>query len=121
MARDPSADRDQLLADAHALQRLAATPEWAVLARLLDEHAARITAELCQRGLEPIQTEGLRAELAAVGWLRARPAALQDAVDDLDAIARASDAARDAATASPQIVSGPEPFASWYASQGGPR
>jgi hypothetical protein len=114
MARDPSdapPDREQLLADAHALQRLAATPEWAVLERLLDEHADRIVAELCQRGLDPVATEGLRAELAAVGWLRARPAALQRAVDDLDALAAAG----------PKVVSGPEPFASWYASQGGPR
>ena len=114
MRRDPSdapTDREQLLADAHALQRLSAYPEWAVLERLLNEHAGRITAEVCQRGLDVVATEGLRAELAAVEWLRTRPAALQRAVDDLDAIVAAS----------PTVVSGPEPFASWYASQGGPR
>jgi hypothetical protein len=115
MRRDPSdapTDREQLLADAHALQRLSAYPEWAILERLLNEHAGRITAEVCQRGLDVVATEGLRAELAAVEWLRTRPAALQRAVDDLDAIVAAG----------PQIVSGPEPFASWYASQsGGPR
>ena len=62
---DAPTDRDQLLADAHALKRLAEMPEWAVLERLLDEHADRIIVELCQRGLEPVATEGLRAELAA--------------------------------------------------------
>ena len=120
MARDPSdapTDREHLLADAHALQRLAATPEWAVLERLLDEHADRITAELCQRGLDPVATEGLRAELAAVAWLRSRPAALQRAVDDLDAMA----AHEAAAVAGPVVLSGPEPFPDWYARQGGPR
>jgi hypothetical protein len=121
MRRDPSddtpPDRDQLLSDAHALQRLSAYPEWAVLERLLNEHAGRITAEVCQRGLDVVATEGLRAELAAVEWLRTRPAALQRAVDDLDAMA-----AREVAVAAgSEIVSGPEPFASWYASQGGPR
>jgi hypothetical protein len=113
MARAPSddsTDRDRLLADAHALQRLSAYPEWAVLDRLLVEQATRITAELSQRGLDLVATEGLRAELASVEWLRTRPAALQRAVDDLDAVA-----------AGPKVVSGPEPFASWYASQGGPR
>ena len=110
MRRDPSSaptDRDQLLADAHALQRLAAMPEWAVMERLLDEHADRITAELCQRGLDPVATEGLRAELAAVGWLRARPGALQRAVDDIDAMA-----AREAAAVS-SSQAGPEPFDRW--------
>ena len=114
MRRDPSdesTDRDQLLADAHAIQRLSAYPEWAVLERLLDEHAGRITVELCRRGLDPVATEGLRAELASVEWLRTRPAALQRAVDDLDALAAAG----------PKVVSGPEPFQSWLASQGGPR
>jgi hypothetical protein len=90
--RDTPADHEQLLADAHALQRLAAMPEWAVLTRLLDEHADQITAELCQRGVDPIQTEGLRAELAAVQWLRARPGALQHAVEDLVAVEEAQTA-----------------------------
>ena len=92
---DASTDRDQLLADAHALHRLSTYPEWAVLERLLDDHAARIAVELCQRGLDLVATEGLRAELAAVEWLRQRPQALQRAVDDLDALA-----AHDAMTAS---------------------
>ena len=112
MARDPSdapTDREQLLADAHALQRLSAYPEWAVLERVLDEHAGRIRAEVCRRGLDFTATEGLRAELAAVEWFRTRPAALQRAVDDLDAMAAAG----------PKIVSGPEPFASWYQMQSG--
>jgi hypothetical protein len=120
MRRDPSdapTDREQLLADAHALQRLSAYPEWAVLERLLQEHAGRITAEVCQRGLDVMATEGLRAELAAVEWLRTRPAALQRAVDELDAMA-----AREVAVeVGSEIVSGPQPFASWLASQGGPR
>ena len=107
---DASTDRDQLLADAHALQRLSAYPEWAVLERLLDEHAARIAVELCQRGLDLVATEGLRAELAAVEWLRHRPQALQRAVDDLDALARRRRR---------QVVSGPEPFPT-VRRQGGP-
>jgi hypothetical protein len=119
MQRDPSPDRDQLLADAHALQRLVATPEWAVFQRVLDAHAARITTELCQRGLDPVSTEGLRAEFAALEWVRALPTDLQHAVEDHDAIA-AHEAAL--AAAGPQLVAGPEPFASWYATQsGGPR
>jgi hypothetical protein len=119
MQRDPSPDRDQLLADAHALQRLVATPEWAVFERVLDAHAARITTELCQRGLDPVATEGLRAEFAALAWVRALPRDLQHAVEDHDAIA-AHEAAL--AAAGPQIAAGPEPFAAWYATQsGGPR
>jgi hypothetical protein len=122
MQRDPfekSPDRDQLLADAHALQRLVATPDWAVFERVLDAHAARITTELCQRGLDPVATEGLRAEFAALQWVRALPTDLQHAVDDHEAIA-AHEAAM--AATSPQIVAGPEPFATWYQTQsGGPR
>jgi hypothetical protein len=85
--RDLPADHDHLLADAHALQRLAATPEWAVLERLMDQHADQIVAELCQRGLDPAQTESLRAELATVHWFRDLPAALRRQVDDLEAVA----------------------------------
>jgi hypothetical protein len=122
MRRDPSEqspDREQLLADAHALQRLVATPEWAVFERVLDAHADRITTELCQRGLDHVATECLRVELAKLEWVRTLPAALQHAVEDHDAIA-AHEAAL--AAAGPQIVAGPEPFAAWYATQsGGPR
>jgi hypothetical protein len=117
-AAPTSPDRDQLLADAHALQRLAATPEWAVLARVLAAHADRIITELCQRGLDPVATEGLRAELAAVRWLGTLPAALQHAVEDHEAMA----AHETAVAVGPSIVSGPEPFATWYQTQsGGPR
>jgi hypothetical protein len=84
----------------------------------LDAHAARITTELCQRGLDPVATEGLRAEFAALQWVRALPTDLQHAVEDHAALA-----AHDAAVAvGPSIVSGPEPFATWYQTQsGGPR
>jgi hypothetical protein len=117
MQRDPSPDRDQLLADAHALQRLAASPEWAVFARVLDAHAARITTELCQRGLDLVATERLRAEFAALAWVRALPTDLQHAVEDHEALA-----AHEAAVVGPSIVAGPEPFATWYQTQsGGPR
>jgi hypothetical protein len=120
MRRDPSdksPDREQLLADAHALQRLVAMPEWLVLERVLDGRTDRIMTELCQRGLDHVATDCLRAELANVEWVRTLPTALQRAVDDLDAMA-----AREVTVAvGSEIVSGPQPFASWYANQGGPR
>jgi len=112
---DPAPDRDQLLADAHALQRLVAYQEWAVFERVLDAHADRITAELCQRGLDHGATEQLRGELAGIGLVRTLPADLQRAVEDHDAIA-----AREAAVAGPQVVFGPDSFAA-YQQSGGPR
>jgi hypothetical protein len=118
-AAPTSPDRDQLLADAHALQRLTAYPEWAVFERVLEAHVDRITSELCQRGLDHVATECLRVELAKLEWVRTLPAALQHAVDDHEALA-AHEAAM--AATSPQIVAGPEPFATWYRDQsGGPR
>jgi hypothetical protein len=82
-------DEEQLIADAHALERMADTPEWAVLDRLLGDHADRILLALRQRGLDLVQTEALRAELEAVEWLRYRPIALRRAVDERDRMRQA--------------------------------
>jgi hypothetical protein len=109
---DAPNERSRLLADAHALTRLAQTPEWGVLERLIAEHVARLVAALQQRGLGPVETEGLRAELAAVEWLRSRPSALQRAVEEAVAVETARVHA-----AEPQVT-GPEPFESWAGRQG---
>jgi hypothetical protein len=112
-----SAAHSQLLADAHALTRLAQTPEWGVLERLIAEHVARLVLALQQRGLGPVETEGLRAELAAVEWLRSRPSALQRAVEDAIAVETAQAQAEAEAMAARTQVMGPEPFAIWVARQ----
>jgi hypothetical protein len=75
-------DEEQLVYDASALERLAETPEWQVLDRLLGQHSERILLALRQRGLDHVQTEALRAELEAVEWLRYRPIALRRAMDE---------------------------------------
>jgi hypothetical protein len=111
---DAPAERSRLLADAHALTRLAQTPEWGVLERLIAEHVARLVRALQQRGLGPVETEGLRAELAAVEWLRSRPSALQRAVEEAVAVETAQ---AQAASAGPQVT-GPEPFERWIDRQG---
>jgi hypothetical protein len=111
---DVSAAHSQLLADAHALTRLAQTPEWGVLERLIAEHVARLVLALQQRGLGPVETEGLRAELAAVEWLRSRPSALQRAVEEAVAVETAQ--AHAGSAGSP--VTGPEPFERWIDRQG---
>jgi hypothetical protein len=82
-------DDEQLIADAHALERLSEMPEWAVLDRLLADHSDRILLALRQRGLEFVQTEALRAELEAVEWLRYRPIALRRAIDERDRMRQA--------------------------------
>jgi hypothetical protein len=85
-AADEQRAAAQLLADATALERLAAYPEWAVLDRILDEHAASVLTVLKRPGLDVIQTEALRAELAAIEWLRYRPVALRQALEDRNAV-----------------------------------
>src|SRR4030095_12058490 len=55
-------DPERLFSDAAALERLAETPEWMVMDRLLGEHADRILLALRQRGLDHTTTEALRAE-----------------------------------------------------------
>jgi hypothetical protein len=83
-------DEEQLIADAHALERLAEMPEWAVLDRLMAEHIVRIQLALRQRGLGLVETEALRSELEAVEWLRYRPIALRRAVVERDRMRNAS-------------------------------
>jgi hypothetical protein len=85
LSRDGVA-RDRLVADAAALARLAETPEWQVLDRLLGEHLGRVLAAMRARGLGAADTEALRAEADAVEWLRNRPQALRRAVEDLRAM-----------------------------------
>jgi hypothetical protein len=114
MPSDAPAERSRLLADAHALTRLAQTPEWGVLERLIAEHVARLVLALQQRGLGPVETEGLRAELAAVEWLRSRPSALQRAVEEAVAVETAQ---AQGASAGSQVT-GPEPFELWMGRQG---
>jgi hypothetical protein len=114
MPSDAPVERSRLLADAHALTRLAQTPEWGVLERLIAEHVARLVLALQQRGLGPVETEGLRAELAAVEWLRSRPSALQRAVEEAVAVETAQ---VQAASAGSQVT-GPEPFELWMGRQG---
>lgn len=97
------ADQERLLADAAALERLAATPEWAVLDRLMGEHAARLLLVLRSRGLDHTATEALRAELEAVEWLRYRPIALRRALDDRETILRARAAAEGRVTREPVL------------------
>jgi hypothetical protein len=96
--RDPfdeaAAEADRLLADASALDRLAAYPEWEVLDRLMGEHADRILVALRQRGLDSVATEALRAELDAVEWLRYRPIALRRAVEEQEKIAESRNKVR---------------------------
>jgi hypothetical protein len=113
MPSDAPAERSRLLADAHALTRLAQTPEWGVLERLIAEHVARLVLALQQRGLGPVETEGLRAELAAVEWLRSRPSALQRAVEEAVAV----ETAQAHAVAAGAQVTGPEPFETWASRQ----
>ena len=72
---------DRALADAAALDRLAAYPEWAVLDRLMGEHADRVLLALRARGLDLATTEALRAELDTIDWLRYRPVALRRALE----------------------------------------
>jgi hypothetical protein len=86
LTRGDGLARDRLVADAAALTRLAETPEWAVLERLTAEHLQRLETALRTRGLGPVETEGLRAEIEAVEWYRHRPAALRRAVEDLRAV-----------------------------------
>jgi hypothetical protein len=90
---DAARTRERLLADAAALERLSGHPEWLVLDRLLAEQIDRIGLALRQRGLDYPATEALRAELDALAWLRDRPSALRQAVEQ----ARTVETARDAA------------------------
>jgi hypothetical protein len=90
---DAARTRERLLADAAALERLSGHPEWLVLDRLLAEQIDRIGLALRQRGLDYPATEALRAELDALAWLRDRPRALRQAVEQ----ARTVETARDAA------------------------
>jgi hypothetical protein len=86
LTRGDGLARDRLVADAAALARLAETPEWAVLDRLLGEHLGRVLTAMRARGLGAAETEALRAEADALDWLRQRPAALRRAVEDLRAM-----------------------------------
>lgn len=79
-------DIERLMADANALDRLAATDEWKVLDRLMGEHAERLLLALRQRGLGFAETDALRAELEAVEWMRYRPIALRRAVTEHEAM-----------------------------------
>jgi hypothetical protein len=79
-------ERDRLVADAAALARLAETPEWQVLDRLIGEHLGRLLTRMRARGLGGVETEALRAEADALEWLRNRPAALRRAVEDFRAM-----------------------------------
>lgn len=78
-------DKERALADAAALDRLAAYPEWDVLDRLMGEHAERVLLALRERGLDHAKTEALRAELETVEWLRYRPIALRRAIESQQA------------------------------------
>jgi hypothetical protein len=80
------APRDRLVADAAALARLAETPEWQVLDRLLGEHLGRVLTAMRARGLSLAETDALRAEADCLEWLRNRPQALRRAVEDLRAM-----------------------------------
>jgi hypothetical protein len=80
---------------------------------LIAEHVARLVLALQQRGLGPVETEGLRAELAAVEWLRSRPSALQRAVEEAVAV----ETAQAHAVAAGAQVTGPEPFETWASRQ----
>jgi hypothetical protein len=84
--RDDGVARDRLVADAAALTRLAETPEWLVLDRLLGEHLGRVLTAMRARGLGAAETEALRAEADALDWLRHRPAALRRAVEEHHAL-----------------------------------
>jgi hypothetical protein len=86
MVADNGVQRDRLVADAAALTRLAETPEWAVLDRLLGEHLGRVLMAMRGRGLGAAETEALRAEADALEWLRGRPQALRRAVEELRAM-----------------------------------
>lgn len=83
-------ETQQALADASALDRLAAYPEWAVLDRLMGEHAERVLSALRTRGLDLPTTEALRAELDTVDWLRYRPIALRRALESQKAFEHAA-------------------------------
>ena len=80
-AEEAEREKQRALADASALDRLAAYPEWDVLDRLMGEHAGRVMAALRTRGLDLPTTEALRAELDTVDWLRYRPIALRQALE----------------------------------------
>jgi hypothetical protein len=86
---DERARAEKLLSDASALERLAQYPEWAVLDRILKDHAKHVARALRQRGLGALETEALRAELDAIEWLRYRPTALKKALEDRDAMLKA--------------------------------
>jgi hypothetical protein len=77
-----SESAERLLTDAHAIQRLAAHEDWPTLDRLLAEQMERVQAALRARGLGPVETEALRAELDALQWLRERPIALARALKE---------------------------------------
>jgi hypothetical protein len=105
LSRD-GAQRDRLVADAAALTRLAETPEWAVLDRLLGEHLGRVLTTMRARGLSLAETEALRAEADAVEWLRNRPQALRRAVEDLRAVEAQRAAAAGSAEDFPDEIAG---------------
>lgn len=75
-------EHDQLLADAHALQRLAEHEDWPVVERLTREQIDRVVTALRARGLPLVETEALRAELDVLEWFLTRPAALQRALEE---------------------------------------
>lgn len=83
---DERARAEKLVSDASALERLSRYPEWAVLDRVLADHAAHVLTALRARGLGALETEALRAELDAIEWLRYRPTALKKALEDRDAL-----------------------------------
>jgi hypothetical protein len=87
---------DRLLADAHAVQRLAQHEDWGTLDRLLAEQMERVQKALRARGLGPVETEALRAELDALEWLRNRPTALARALDERDRMTEARELAQGA-------------------------
>jgi hypothetical protein len=97
---DPEAG-ERLLADAHALQRLAQHEDWPVLDRLLAEQMTRVQRALRARGLDPVQTEALRAELDVIEWLRERPSALARALEERDKMSEARAFATRTATLDP--------------------
>ena len=80
-AEEAEREKQRALADAAALDRLAAYPEWEVLDRLMGEHADRVLLALRTRALDHATTEALRAELDTVDWLRYRPIALRRALE----------------------------------------
>ena len=94
-------DEDRLLADAHAMARLAQHEDWSVLDRLLEEQMGRVQLALRARGLDPVQTEALRAELDVIEWLRERPKALARALEERDRMSEARTVATRTGTLEP--------------------